>query len=474
MKSSDGMTALGTYAVSGLKTKPATGDYEAGVVAGQDLPEAWWNYFLNAFSSNEDLAKASIANILAELTTVLASSGLTPDNATTTQVDAALKAKYMSRLGTVVTDFNALVTSSLPQGSVTSFYTDTGYTNGPAGATVQTGFILRSKVAADSCILIAFGNVTAIGVSNYPVYFRVRSSGTWLAWTSLLGGNNAASAATASALVLRDSSGRAKMVAPAAADDIARKDTVTADIATHQAVDLAHQATPAATASKIMARDSSGRAKVAAPSAEDDIARLDTVQNQSVAPHAIVRLTSGSGNWTVPAGVTRIKVTCVGGGGGGGGAGTNTGYTGTDGGTGGTTSFTGATSGTGGGGGKAGGGSGSYGGGVGAGGGAGSAGGAGSTISGCGGSGGGAGGFGIKNGTGSDGSYGGGGGGAGNTAGNAAGGGGGTIISSVTASILSVTPNSAIAYSVGAGGTAGGGGNLAGGAGGSGIIIIEY
>jgi len=44
-----------------------------------------------------------------------------------------------------------------------------------------------------------------------------------------------------------------------------------------------------------------------------------TIETASVAPHAIVRLTSGAGNWTVPAGVSRIKVMCAGGGGGGGG-----------------------------------------------------------------------------------------------------------------------------------------------------------
>ncbi|MGO4372877.1 hypothetical protein AB4Z21_19355, partial [Paenibacillus sp. MCAF20] len=38
-----------------------------------------------------------------------------------------------------------------------------------------------------------------------------------------------------------------------------------------------HFATSAATASRLMMRDASGRAKVAAPAATDDIARLDTV-----------------------------------------------------------------------------------------------------------------------------------------------------------------------------------------------------
>ena len=44
---------------------------------------------------------------------------------------------------------------------------------------------------------------------------------------------------------------------------------------------------------------------------------LDTTQDYRMRG-VIERITSGSGNWTVPAGVTRIRVTCVGGGGGGG------------------------------------------------------------------------------------------------------------------------------------------------------------
>lgn len=58
-------------------------------------------------------------------------------------------------------------------------------------------------------------------------------------------------------------------------------------------------------------------------------------------------LTSGS-SWTVPAGVTHVNVTLVGGGGGGGAAGCRTDQGFSKGGTGGTTTFTGATSASGG------------------------------------------------------------------------------------------------------------------------------
>jgi len=238
MKTTDGMTELDIYAEAGAKTRPDVSNYEAGVVPGQDLPAVWWNYFLSMFSSNSDLAHAGLSNIFAELTTVLASSGLTPDNATTTQIDAALKAKYLSRVGITVTDFNAIVTSSLPQGSVTSFTAAAGYTNGPTGASSWSGLLVRSPVAADSAILIAFGNVANVGETVNPIAFRVKSAGTWLSWLY-----------------------------------VARRDS----IETHAALTSPHSATSAATASRLIVRDSDGRAKVAAPSAADDIARLDTV-----------------------------------------------------------------------------------------------------------------------------------------------------------------------------------------------------
>lgn len=58
-----------------------------------------------------------------------------------------------------------------------------------------------------------------------------------------------------------------------------------AKVDTHAAGTSVHGATSAATANRIMIRDAAGRAKVAAPSASDDIARKDTVDN-AVAPLA--------------------------------------------------------------------------------------------------------------------------------------------------------------------------------------------
>jgi len=68
-------------------------------------------------------------------------------------------------------------------------------------------------------------------------------------------------------------------------DALATKETpagAQAKVDAHAALTTAHSATSAATANRIMMRDANGRAKVAAPSASDDIARkaeVDAVQS---------------------------------------------------------------------------------------------------------------------------------------------------------------------------------------------------
>jgi len=107
---------------------------------------------------------------------------------------------------------------------------------------------------------------------------------------------------TASRLVVRDASGRAAVAAPSAATDIALKSTVTADIATHQALTSPHSATPDPTASRLIVRDASGRAAVAAPAAADDIARKDTVDTHAA-------LTTAHGSSGVVVGKTTADAT---------------------------------------------------------------------------------------------------------------------------------------------------------------------
>jgi len=79
----------------------------------------------------------------------------------------------------------------------------------------------------------------------------------------------ATSAATANRIIIRDSAGRAKVAAPSASDDIARKDTVDAHA---NATSGIHGATSSATANRLIIRDSNGRASVAGPTSASHIA----------------------------------------------------------------------------------------------------------------------------------------------------------------------------------------------------------
>ena len=116
--------------------------------------------------------------------------------------------------------------------------------------------------------------------------------------------HGATSSATANRIIIRDSAGRAKVAAPSASDDIARKDTVDA----HANATSVHGATSSATANRIIIRDSAGRAKVAAPSASDDIARKAEVDAVSSALNTHTGATSGVHGATSSATANRLII----------------------------------------------------------------------------------------------------------------------------------------------------------------------
>jgi len=87
------------------------------------------------------------------------------------------------------------------------------------------------------------------------------------------GVHGSTSAATANKLMHRDASGRAKVAAPSASDDIAQKaqaDAVQTNLDTHAGLTTAHSAVSTAAASRMVVRDASARAKFAAPAAAGD------------------------------------------------------------------------------------------------------------------------------------------------------------------------------------------------------------
>jgi len=110
--------------------------------------------------------------------------------------------------------------------------------------------------------------------------------------------HGAVSAPTANQIITRDAAGRAQVVAPSAAADIARKDTVDAvqtNLTTHAALTNPHSATAAPTADRLVLRDAAGRAQIVAPSVAADILNKGTLDT-----HAALTGSSAHGAVSAP------------------------------------------------------------------------------------------------------------------------------------------------------------------------------
>jgi hypothetical protein len=129
------------------------------------------------------------------------------------------------------TDINTL--------DVTGFYRGSTLTNSPNVS--NSYFVINIKISSTSKTQMAIRSNSSV---NVEVWQRTYLNGTWTAWVQL--------ETTAGAQTKVD---------------------------THNAATTGiHGATSAATANKLVIRDANGRAKVAAPSADDDIALLSTVK----------------------------------------------------------------------------------------------------------------------------------------------------------------------------------------------------
>lgn len=96
---------------------------------------------------------------------------------------------------------------------------------------------------SERLLAIAGGGTGANTASGARTSLSVPAIADLTAHANLTAPHSATSAATASRLLVRDASGRAKVVAPAVGTDIALKSTVTDDIATHYAVMASSSAT---------------------------------------------------------------------------------------------------------------------------------------------------------------------------------------------------------------------------------------
>ena len=221
---------------------------------------------------------------------------------------AAMKANLDSRAKNIRDTFNNLNVTELTEGAYNYAASTTGtdayavtipnfaaYTVGATvkfkadvantgACTLNVNSLGAKAIVGSNGSALADGDIAA-GAVTCVIYdgtnFQTSSNAQLIAHTAnTTTAHGATSAATAGKIVIRDAAGRSKVVAPSAADDIARKDTVDAvqtNLATHAALTNPHSATAAPTANRIILRDAAGRAQVVAPSAAADIALKDTV-----------------------------------------------------------------------------------------------------------------------------------------------------------------------------------------------------
>lgn len=141
--------------------------------------------------------------------------------------------------------------------------------------TAWAAFLPSDVGAAVASHAALAGNVHGVP-SGEAIEWQAGAQAKVTAHANLTDAHGATENATANTIMRRGSSGRAKVAAPLASDDIARKDTVD----NHANLTSAHGATSNATANRIILRDAAGRAKVTSPSAADDIATKGWVEAQ--------------------------------------------------------------------------------------------------------------------------------------------------------------------------------------------------
>jgi hypothetical protein len=120
----------------------------------------------------------------------------------------------------------------------------------------------NAQAIADEATTRSGADSTLQGNIDSEASTRASADSTHAALTSP---HSATSAATANRLIVRDASGRAKVAAPSASDDIARKNEVDAEAtaratadSTHAALTAPHSASATATANRLALRDGSG------------------------------------------------------------------------------------------------------------------------------------------------------------------------------------------------------------------------
>jgi hypothetical protein len=150
---------------------------------------------------------------------------------------------------------------------------------------IEYGEAFRSVMSELTTILSAASLTPNATLSNQiKAALDLLYKGPFDTHAALTTAHSAVSAATASRMMVRDSAGRAQVADPSADADIATKHSADAAVSAHAALTDTHGAVSAATASRIALRDSAGRAQFAEPSADADAASKNYVDVRKRTP----------------------------------------------------------------------------------------------------------------------------------------------------------------------------------------------
>lgn len=318
---------------------PSDEEIAKGTIPLDTLPAAWWNWMWRDTNSAVNEAKTGMTSIVTEIVNVLTAANIQPSQLTENQLLSAIRV-IAQQYGTSTSA--GAVKSSLDSGKLNIEAAGTAVING-LGTPTSLNTTNKVVVAAVNEILAALNayissndsaiqslenskapnnhasSATTYGAGTGSNYGHVKLSDAVDSTSSTSDGvaatpnavktvqdnldshtNNtntahgATSAATANKIIVRDAAGRAKVADPVDDDDIVNKkymtehtgttdmiDQVQSSLDTHieQTMNSVHGATAAATANRLMIRDASGRARVANPSDNADIANKGWVNS---------------------------------------------------------------------------------------------------------------------------------------------------------------------------------------------------
>lgn len=270
---------LGEYASEAVyKDFPNPAQFIAGVEPRSTLPAKWWNWFQGKSTKNISLTAQAFLDLYGELNNLFARAGIVPgvSGDVTPQLHSVLQALFYANPNQDSRRVSANKTIDTTNALVEKLYVDTSgiiitFPDITGLTTLQYKHCEILNVSSGT-ITLTFPGSSGLGDIIIPSggFIEVRASkksdGAF-SWVHTWHYSHVVKAHTP---ISADLAGRIPAATPISSDQAANKEYVD----THAALNGsdAHGAVAEATPLKLITRDSSGRAKVASPSADADIA----------------------------------------------------------------------------------------------------------------------------------------------------------------------------------------------------------